>query len=159
MPYHLYWVFPWVDLVPDLCSSRLPLFIGFFIFHVAFTASNIALHQAAWIHSASSSIRILCHQFSSEPPPRSEDDDLQPIDSMFIFIIGLPVMFLLDSILDLYKPTHDKASPHHCSHASLTPLQQFAGMRSGGASRSRSVSFKDLDVKGYFLKGLFTALM
>jgi hypothetical protein len=44
------------------------------------------------------------------------------------------VMLRLDGVLDLYKPTHDEATPHHCSDASLTPLQQFAGdLRSGGA--------------------------
>jgi hypothetical protein len=64
-------------------------------------------------------------------------------------------MLHLDGVLDLYNPTRGEATPHHYSHASLTPLQQFAGdLRSRSASGSRFMSSKDLDVISLFLKGL-----
>jgi hypothetical protein len=118
------------DVVPAVAPSSI-----FALRHcVSSTASHITLLQAAWIHSASSSIRILRHRFGSEPPTGSKNDDLQHVDGKFNFIFGSSVMLRLDGVLDLYKPTHSEATPHHCSHVSLTPLQQFASdLRSGGA--------------------------
>jgi hypothetical protein len=139
----------------DLASAVTPSSVFTLRRRVSSTASHIALRQATWIHSASSSIRILRHLFGGEPPTGSEDDGLQPVGGKFNFIFGSTVMLRLDGVLDLYKPAHDEATPHHYSDASLTPLQQFTGdLRSSGAFGSRFLSYKGLDVASLLFSDL-----
>jgi hypothetical protein len=48
-------------------------------------------------------------------------------DTSIIFTFGSLEMFFYDSVFSPSKTTHVKAPPHHCIHASATPLLHLAG--------------------------------
>jgi hypothetical protein len=62
-------------------------------------------------------------------------------------------MRFLDGVfIHFVKPSLGEALSHHCNHASLIPMLQFAiVLLSGGVPGSR---FRDLVVIGLFVKGL-----
>jgi hypothetical protein len=66
-------------------------------------------------------------------------------------------MFPLNGVFNHYMATLDKALPHHCNHASKTPLLQFTGdlLPDDGSGSSSRV----FDVIAFFLDCLDVILL
>jgi hypothetical protein len=77
---------------------------------------------------------------------------------IFYFILGSPVMYLLDVVYNLYKLMLSEAPPQSRLQASATPLQLYTGdlLSSGGFGFG---FFRDIDVFDSFVKGLVVSFL
>ncbi|CAN6299655.1 unnamed protein product [Urochloa humidicola] len=136
--------------------------------HVAINASTLlpsdasisitARLRAALSSTSSRPLQHLQHWSSSEPPTGSGDAVLLPAGDVSNHIFGSSVMLCHDFVLIHLKPSHSEAPPHR-PHASVTPLEAIAGDLLDVVVGGSMLSFRDLDVIGFFFRGLLVSLL
>jgi hypothetical protein len=115
----------------DGCSggfvAAIERIVSLVLTYVYASASAIITNQATT--SPLQRIRSRSYAIGSAAslPPVLKTKIFDNANASIIFTFGSFAKFLFDGVFGPSKPTHVEAPPHHCIHASATPLLHLAG--------------------------------